>query len=405
MNSSEKLKLPEQIELLLSCVRENLDLEIALSRLGKTYDSLRYRHDNLTERLFPPETALGSQQRLEDFDFSLHGVPVVSFFSGAGGLDLGFERAGFEHLASIEINELFCETIRTNQTHWTVLGPPLHSGDIRNRDEYSHLLRQKLGVHVPFEGIFHGGPPCQPFSIAANQRFSKQGENFKRIGFAHEQYGSLLFDFVWYIREFRPRAFLIENVEGLVGMDSEDQLAEAIRVLRESGYEVRTPTVLNAADYGVPQNRSRVFVVGSRASREVHLPPRETSAVPCCVALARSCEGLDNHVTRQHRADSVLRYMELSYGRRDALGRVDRLHPYLPSKTVIAGGLKGGGRSHLHPHIPRTLSARECARLQTFPDDYRFCGPPARCFTQVGNAVPPLLALKLARAIYTSIYA
>ncbi len=88
--------------------------------------------------------------------------------------------------------------------------------------------------------------------------------------------------------------------------------------------------------------------------------------------------------------------MVLSPGARDHLGRVDRLDPSKPSKTVIAGGVKGGGRSHLHPYIPRTISVREYARIQTFPDTYVFTGTTARQFTQVGNAVPPMLAYKLA---------
>ena len=94
----------------------------------------------------------------------------------------------------------------------------------------------------------------------------------------------------------------------------------------------------------------------------------------------------------------MARYLTLDYGARDHLGRVDRLDPSLPAKTVIAGG-SGGGRSHLHPEIPRTLSVRECARLQSFPDDYVFVGPTARQFTQVGNAVPPVLAARLASEI------
>jgi len=96
--------------------------------------------------------------------------------------------------------------------------------------------------------------------------------------------------------------------------------------------------------------------------------------------------------------------MRLDFGERDHLGRVDRLDPRIPSKTVIAGGTKGGGRSHLHPHVPRTLTVRECARLQTFPDDFLFQGPVARQFTQVGNAVPPVLAAQLAIAIYDSYF-
>jgi DNA (cytosine-5)-methyltransferase 1 len=91
--------------------------------------------------------------------------------------------------------------------------------------------------------------------------------------------------------------------------------------------------------------------------------------------------------------------MELRYGQREKLGRVDRLDPQLPSKTVIAGGTGGGGRSHLHPDVPRTISPREAARLQTFPDKYVFTGPAARQLTQIGNAVPPVMAWHLANFI------
>ena len=96
--------------------------------------------------------------------------------------------------------------------------------------------------------------------------------------------------------------------------------------------------------------------------------------------------------------------MKLAYGSRDQLGRVDRLDPAKPSKTIIAGGNAGGGRSHLHPYIPRTLSVRESARLQTFPDNYIFTGSVARQFTQVGNAVPPVLGAQLAKAIKESYF-
>ena len=402
---ANKLLIASQTELIQHCIVNNLDLEAELGKIGMDYDSLCYRNSHPTPALFSADSLARSYETLDMLSLPAHGVPVVSFFSGAGGLDLGFEQAGFNHLASIEINPLFCETLRKNRSRWTVLGPPLHSGDICNKAEYSHLFREKLGITVPFEGVFHGGPPCQPFSIAANQRFSKSGENFKRVGFAHEKYGDLLFEYVWYIREFRPRAFLIENVAGLLEMDGGEQIAIAIASLRESGYEVTLPKVLNAADHGVPQNRMRVFICGARQGSAIALPAKEAARVACIRALEKPVGNLSNHVTREHKADSILRYMELEYGQRDHLGRVDRLDPKLASKTVIAGGVKGGGRSHLHPEIPRTLSVRECARLQTFPDDYEFCGPSARQFTQVGNAVPPVLAFKLAREIYQAVYA
>ncbi len=402
-NTEKQLTFDCQLELLYECVKNSVDLDEQLDKSGLSYDDLSYRHND-TARLFPDDAVFPKFRPLQDFGQEHHGVPVVSFFSGAGGMDLGFEQAGYQHLASIEINELFCETLRKNRSHWNVFGPPLHTGDIRNHDEFSHLLRQQLGIKPPFEGVFHGGPPCQPFSIAANQRFSKDGENFKRIGFAHEQYGNLLFDYIWYIKEFQPRAFVIENVAGLLEISDGTQVAVAVQSLREAGYDVATPRVLNAADYGVPQARMRAFICGSRSANQLELPASVGTRVPCFKALESPMDGLENHITRQHKADSILRYMELKYGQRDHLGRVDRLNPRLPSKTVIAGGVKGGGRSHLHPEIPRTLSVRECARLQTFPDDYVFCGPSARQFTQVGNAVPPLLAMNIADAIYRTVY-
>jgi DNA (cytosine-5)-methyltransferase 1 len=391
-----KLGLDEQGRLLKKCVRTHTELAVELQRLGLTYENLRYRNAEPDE----PSTRRASRP----IATTQHGVPAVSFFSGAGGMDLGFEAAGFTHVAAVEHEELFCNTMRKNRPAWMVLGPPTYSGDVRNREEVAGLLVKLAGVRTPFEGVFHGGPPCQSFSIAANQRFAKWGDNFKRVGFLHRDYGSLLFDYVWFIRRFRPRAFLIENVPGIADVDGGRQVSDALAELSSVGYISNPPTPVNAADYGVPQLRKRVLIVGWRGSG-CFVPPRTVEhRVACITALAPPRIGLANCETRAHRAESVLRYMELDYGQRDALGRVDRLSPRLPSKTVIAGGTKGGGRSHLHPTTPRTLSVRECARLQTFPDDYVFFGSTARQFTQVGNAVPPMLAAKFASAIYDSIF-
>lgn len=401
---AEKLDIRAQVDLLRQCVDEEMSLDYELKRLGLTYDNLRYRRYESSHNLFDT-----SQEVAEILPTSCGiapstSIPVISFFSGAGGLDLGFEAAGFHHAAAIEINPLFCDTLRKNRPFWSVLGPPVHSGDIRNKDEYSHLLRQGLGIKTPFDGVFIGGPPCQSFSIAANQRFSKSGNNFKRIGFEHIDFGNLLFEFIWYIKEFRPRAFLIENVAGLISVDDGVQVHKAVEELSAAGYQVQAPKVLNAASFGVPQYRQRVFLLGSRTGDCPEYPIPNPLLVPCGGVLSLPVDNVDCHVTRNHRAESILRYMEMDYGQRELLGRVDRLDPNEPSKTVIAGGVNGGGRSHLHPQIPRTLSVRESARLQTFPDDYIFCGPPARQFTQVGNAVPPLLAYKLAKGIYNAAY-
>jgi hypothetical protein len=262
------------------------------------------------------------------------------------------------------------------------------------------------------------------------------------LAFAHEKNGNLLFDFVRLehfrftslhfdfhsgvdflmksilctpvsvgtrienavVAEFKPRAFVIENVPGLRDLDGGDQLSAAIDQLESAGYAVEQPFVLDASHFGIPQQRQRLFVVGSRSGHSFVRPEPATAPAAAGSVLVGRNGSAPNNETREHKAESILRYSKLGYGERDQLGRVDRLDPVLPSKTVIAGGTNGGGRSHLHPEIPRTLSVRECARLQTFPDDYIFVGPTARQFTQVGNAVPPVLAAQIGRSVLDSYF-
>jgi len=390
-----RLPYAKQIDLLDKCANEQTDVQSIMDQLGLTLDALSYKNSPAL-----PDMSNIDYQYIDDIEIPTKPIPAVSFFSGAGGMDIGFKYAGFDNQASVEFNRIFCDTLRLNNPDKLVIGPPAYSGDVRNFKEISTALREKLGIKAPFEGVFHGGPPCQSFSMAANQRFAKGDENFKRVGFLHAEYGNLLFDYVNLISTFLPRVFVIENVPGLKQMDGGLQLAAALKPLEELGYKIAEPTIVNAANYGVPQMRQRCFVVGARnVAQEFVFPEKDKQQIPCYKALERPLEGVANNETREHKAASLLRYIKLEYGQRDQLGRVDRLNPLKPSKTVIAGGLKGGGRSHLHPLFPRTLSARESARLQTFPDNYVFTGPSARQFTQIGNAVPPMLAYRIAQEI------
>lgn len=393
-----KIELYEQYSILQKAIAAKDDLSDLLKNKGLSYDNLRY--EEYCE--LPPE-CLAPIETLDSIEKSSDKIPAISFFSGAGGFDVGFSYAGFENIISIEFNEVFCNTLRTNNPNKIVIGPPYYSGDISKREELAEILI-KHGVVENFQGVFQGGPPCQSFSIAANQRFSKDNDNFKRKGFDDEEKGTLIFDYIWFIKRFRPIAFLIENVAGIKECDTDGQIKKALDALADDGYTITDPKVINAANYGVPQNRMRWIVAGTRNSTKIVFPEPSDVVTPCGSVFLRPIENEKNHVTREHTAESISRYMKLPYGGRDKLGRVDRLDPRLPSKTVIAGGTKGGGRSHLHPFAPRTLSVRECARLQTFPDDYIFTGANARQFTQVGNAVPPLLAYKLAMGIKSSVY-
>jgi len=389
----DKLNFEIQEKILDECINNGISLSETLSQKGLSYDSLRYKDycDFATHE--------ESSETLDDKEKLSPTIPAVSFFSGAGGLNIGFEYAGFDNIVSIECNEIFCNTLRKNYPNKIIVGPPYHSGDVREREVLESILKDIIGGDEPFDGVFHGGPPCQPFSIAANQRFSKESDNFKRQGFNDEEKGELLFDYLWYIKRFLPKVFLIENVAGITGCDTDGKIQTALDEIAGLGYEILPPQVVNAANYGVPQNRMRWIIIGTRTGQSIQFPQPNDYVTPCYDVFNRDISKAKNHQTREHTAASVKRYMQLAYGVRDKLGRVDRLNPYLPSKTVIAGGTKGGGRSHLHPYSPRTISVRECARLQTFPDDYIFTGATARQFTQVGNAVPPLLAYKIAMQI------
>ena len=376
---------------LMRAAGPDAEISEALAAAGLSIDDIVYENSNAREWAGP------CPKRLSDFNPVGEGIPLVSFFTGCAGMDLGFEAVGFKQKAAFEFSEVFCDTLRMNRPAWKVFGPPFHLGDVSNIQNTVEGLSPL--IDVPFEGVFVGGPPCQPFSIAANQRFSKSGPKFKRVGFEHTQNGSLLFNFVHLVT-----AFAIENVPGLRDLDGGEQLSSAIGTLEKEGYTVSEPRVYDASDFGVPQYRRRMIVVGSRLVGEFAMEPT-TEHIGCGSILAR-VPGPEafNHDTRNHKVVSVERYMRLDYGKRDQLGRVDRLDPTRPSKTVIAGGSSGGGRSHLHPEIPRTLSVRECARLQTFPDNYKFSGSTARQFTQVGNAVPPVLAAALATRIVESYF-
>ena len=393
---SPDMAYARQEKLVAQAERQGAELADVLRDGGLSYDDLIYERSR--ERRWDG----GAPRKLSDFPALVQGVPIVSFFTGCGGMDLGFEHIGFENVAAFEHNEVFCRTLRKNRPAWKVFGPPYDSGDVSDFEEACAALMPL--VTSPFDGVFVGGPPCQPFSIAANQRFSRWGDNFKRVGFAHEKNGNLLFDYVRLIIRFMPKVFVVENVPGLRDLDGGEQLDEAIELLRSHGYVVNEPIVLDAADFGVPQFRERLFVIGSRSADAFTVPEKLPRVGAASVLEDLPC-GVPNHDTRNHKAGSIDRYMRLRYGQRDQLGRVDRLDPSLPSKTVIAGGTNGGGRSHLHPEIPRTLSVRECARLQTFPDNYVFVGPTARQFTQVGNAVPPVLAATIAKAIAEAYFA
>ena len=325
-------------------------------------------------------------------------LKLLSLFAGCGGIDLGFRWAGIETIAGVEIKQFACDTLKKNHPAIKVFGPPECEGDVRQFN--ADVLQEMIGdTEID---IISGGPPCQPFSVAAAQRFYKDDERYKRKGDKDDEKGNLLPEYIRIINEIRPKVFVIENVAALISWNDGKFLSESLKAL-DSDYVYSIPCAVHAHLFGVPQYRERMIIIGTRVKDKLPLFNDDTIKLDKVFTVEDALREFPdkplNHQLRAHTQETIERYSRLKFGERDHKGRVDRLDPNLPAKTVIAGGENGGGRSHLHPYFPRTTSPRECARFQTFPDDFELCGTMSRQFTQVGNAVPPLLAYFIASYI------
>jgi DNA (cytosine-5)-methyltransferase 1 len=341
-------------------------------------------------------------------------LTAISLFTGAGGLDYGFEAAGFRSAVAVEIDERCCETIRKNRP-WPVIKRDIAAVPTEE------LLRT-AGLMPGTVDVLIGGPPCQPFSKSG---FWVTGEA-KRLC---DPRATTLEAYLRILAEARPRAFLLENVEGLGfrGKDEGIQLIHsrlaAINAAHGTSYRASIAT-LNAADYGVPQLRRRVFVIGSREGAIFRFPkpshaspeegvlddrPRYLTAWDALhdlpepndpsVALKGKWADLLPTIPEGH---NYLWHTERGGGeplfgwRRRYWSFLLKLARNQPSWTIQAQPGPATGPFHWNN---RRLTMREMARLQTFPGDVEIVGTIAEAQRQLGNAVPSLLAEVLARAI------
>jgi len=385
-------------------------------------------------------------------------ISAIELFAGAGGLAIGTGRAGFDHIAVLERNRECCETLRLNAavgsghgTAWSVV-----EGDVTACD-----FRQYQGC-VEFVS---GGPPCQPFSLGGKHH----GQRDERNMFPHA---------VRAVREIRPKAFMFENVKGLLRKSFANYYSYVIQQLRhpevvrragepwekhlsrlerlttsgrgaEPEYNV-VYRLLNAADYGVPQHRWRVFIVGVRRDLglefcfpdfgtheedallhsqwvsgdywERHkVPQRLRPAMP--ERLQRRVDRLrcllPNMLAEPWRTvrDAVSDLPKISVGQKSNKVANHYLNPGArsypghtgspldePAKALKAGdhGVPGGENTlRLHDGSVRYFSVRECARIQTFPDEWTFAGSWTESMRQLGNAVPVQLAEVVAKRLYS----
>src|SRR5579859_451707 len=216
--------------------------------------------------------------------------------------------------------------------------------------------------------------------------------------------------FVRIVNEARPRVFVMENVEGFLTVNGGTDYQEVLKSFKHRYYPHIQTWRLNALDFGVPQDRSRVFLVGFRADvcwRRWIAPPTATHRPRGSEenysdhrpsyryvedVLRDIPEDLPNSERRVHGNKVRDRYTQVPPGGRDRVDHTDRLRWDAPSGTVLVGSSQGGGRPFIHPEEPRHLTVREAARLQAFPDDWVFNGTQTAQYRQVGNAVPPPLA-------------
>lgn len=355
----------------------------------------------------------------------------IDLFAGAGGMSLGFEQAGFDVAAAVDVDPIHCAVHEYNFPRTVAI-----CADVAELEANDILRRANLsegGIDVVF-----GGAPCQGFSLIGKRALD-------------DPRNALVAHFVRLVLALRPRYCVFENVKGLTIGKHATILDETIEALRSGGYQVLLPyRVLNAADYGVPQNRQRLFLIAARSDVPIPSYPEPTgepvgvgdalddlpdadgfqeliasdsvrTSWDTLAPYARKLRGLDpdphdfsyertfdrnlltSSLRTEHTPSSKKRFAETMPGDTEPISRFLKLSPEGLCNTLRAGtdSARGAFTSPrpIHPYHPRVVTVREAARLHSYPDWFRFHATKWHGFRQVGNSVPPLLARAVASRI------
>lgn len=340
---------------------------------------------------------------------------VIDLFSGCGGLSLGFQLTNkFEIKLAIDHDKKAVETLKFNHPKINVINQDIRTINLNN-------------IYKNFSSIdlIIGGPPCQGFSLAGKREYEDERNN-------------LFWDFINFVELFKPKMFVLENVPGLISLYKGKAKELIIKHMEKLGYFVQYKILL-ASDYGVPQLRKRVFFVGNIYNKKFTYPSpqlEETKYITCEMALSDlpplvgdigyeemeyarqaqseyqkqmrgNCDLVYNHIGTKH-TEKVIKtiqlvpeggnYKDLPLNLQKSRNfniAWTRYHSKKPCNTIDTGH-----RHYFHYKYDRVPTVREHARLQSFPDSFRFLGNKTDQNRQVGNAVPPLLAKALAESIY-----
>jgi DNA (cytosine-5)-methyltransferase 1 len=310
---------------------------------------------------------------------------VISTFAGCGGSSLGYSMAGFRELLAVEWEQNAADTFRLNFPH-----VPLYHGDIAKLSVEECL---RLAGLAPGElDVFDGSPPCQGFSTAGK----------REIGDSRNQ---LFREFVRLLSGLRPRAFVMENVSGMVKGDFKVIFAEILRTLKACGYRVKV-RLLNAMFYGVPQSRERMIFVGVRDDLGVEASHPSGWSEP--VTFSQCAYGASSlaPALRGKWAEMVsLIKPGQCEADHNASGKgfqnIVRIHANKPTPTISKLNTGYGFATWVHPAHDRPVSIGEAKRAGSMPDEFSLIGNFAEQWARIGNSVPPLLMRSIARHVRT----
>lgn len=330
-------------------------------------------------------------------------LTAIDLFSGCGGLTLGLKAAGFKVLAAVENEPLACKTYRLNHADTHLLERDI----TKTRPSY---LRRRLGLRPGQLDLLAGCPPCQGFS-------SLRTLNGKRK--VKEPMNDLVFQFLKYIKVFNPKAVMMENVPGLA---RDERLEILVDALNRLGYECEA-RVLNAADYGAPQRRTRMIMIALRGrkpkfARKARISPNVKTAIGWLHRAGTGKDLLhDYKVNRDERIKELIRRIPVNGGSRTDLPDDEQLECHQncdgfkdiygrmawkkPAPTITGGCINPSKGRFLHPRQHRAITLREASLLQGFPKNYRFDLSKGRFQVAqlIGNAFPPTFAERHARVI------